>query len=166
MRTQDAHNSRQIAGELLDRYGDSILRYAYSHLRNFSDAEDVLQETLVRYLETMPTFPDEAREKKWLIKVAGNLAKDALRRRKVRAADELREELMAEDREDLAFVWEAVGALPVPCRDVIHLYYHEGCSAAEIADILTMKVSTVRSHLKRGRERLKEILGKEYDFDE
>lgn len=81
------------------------------------------------------------------------------------AASLLREELTAEDRADLSFVWEAVKSLPETAGAVLHLYYYEGCKAAEIAQILGRSESTVRSDLKRGRERLREILKEEYDFE-
>lgn len=51
-----------------------------------------------------------------------------------------------------------VRALPVPYREAIHLFYYEGYSTAQIAQILDQKESTVRSRLKRGREKLKPLL--------
>lgn len=71
-----------------------------------------------------------------------------------RQADQLEETLVAQEREDLSYVWEAVKALPVPYREV----YYEGYSTAQIAQILDQKESTVRSRLKRGREKLKPLL--------
>ena len=76
------------------------------------------------------------------------------------------EELAADERDDLSFVWEAVKSLPVKYREVIHLFYHEGCSVREISNILKHPEAAVRSDLHRGRERLREILREEYDFDE
>ena len=76
------------------------------------------------------------------------------------------EELAADERDDLSFVWEAVKSLPVKYREVIHLFYHEGCSVREISNILNRPEAPVRSDLHRGRERLREILREEYDFDE
>ena len=76
------------------------------------------------------------------------------------------EELAADERDDLSFVWEAVKSLPVKYREVIHLFYHEGCSVREIYKILKRPEATVRSDLHRWRERLREILREEYDFDE
>ena len=70
------------------------------------------------------------------------------------------------EREDLRFVWEAVKQLPENCREVIHLFYQEGCSTREIAAILHRNESTVRSDLKRGRDRLRRILKEDYDFEE
>ncbi len=155
----------ETAEHLLDAYGNSILRLAYSYLHNMEDAEEVVQDTLLQYLQTAPTFTDLTHEKAWCLRVAGNLAKNRIKYNRVRDADELNEELVAEDREDLSFVWEAVKSLPVKYREVVHLFYHEGYSTAEIADILKMNEATVRSNLFRGRAKLKEVLKEAYDFD-
>ena len=96
--------------------------------------------------------------------MAGNLAKNRIKYNRVRDADEFNEELAAEERDDLSFVWEAVKALPVKYREVVHLFYHEGYSTAEIARILDRKETTVRSDLSRGREQLKTVLKEAYDF--
>ena len=151
---------------ILTRFGDSILRYAYTYLHNMSDAEEVLQDTLVQFLKTAPEFESENHEKAWLLRVAANLSKNRIRYNKLRETDELNEELVAEEREDLSFVWEAVKSLPVKYREVIHLFYHEGYQTAQIAKVLGRNESTVRSDLRRGREKLKEVLKGEYDFEE
>ena len=150
---------------ILTRFGDSILRYAYTYLHNMSDAEEVLQDTLVQFLKTAPEFESENHEKAWLLRVAANLSKNRIRYNKLRETDELNEELVAEEREDLSFVWEAVKSLPVKYREVIHLFYHEGYQTAQIAKVLGRNESTVRSDLRRGREKLKEVLKGEYDFE-
>ena len=151
---------------ILTRFGDSILRYAYTYLHNMSDAEEVLQDTLVQFLKTAPEFESENHEKAWLLRVAANLSKNRIRYNKLRETDELNEELVAEEREDLSFVWEAVKSLPVKYREVIHLFYHEGYQTAQIAKVLGRNESTVRSDLRRGREKLKEVLKGEYDLEE
>ncbi|OUN10599.1 RNA polymerase sigma factor [Flavonifractor sp. An9] len=152
------------AARMLDAYGNSILRLAYSYLHNQSDAEEVLQDTLLQFLRTAPVLESPQHEKAWLLRVAANLSKNRLKYNRLRSADELRDTLAAEQREDLSFVWEAVKALPQHSRAAIHLFYHEGCSTAQIASILGRKESTIRSDLRRGRIQLKEILKEAYDF--
>ncbi|MBR4205107.1 MAG: sigma-70 family RNA polymerase sigma factor [Clostridia bacterium] len=153
------------AERLLNRCGTKILRLAYSYLHNMADAEEVLQDTFVQLLKTNPSFADETHEIAWLMRVAGNLSKNRIRYNQYRVTDELNDELIAEEREDLSFVWEAVKSLPVQYREVIHMYYYEGYSTAQIAEILQKNESTVRSCLARGRARLKSILKEEYDFE-
>ena len=159
---RDAVNRQ--AERMLTDYGNSILRLAYSYLHNLSDAEEVLQDTLIQFLKTTPALSGSRHEKAWLLRVAANLSKNRLDYNRIRAADELKEELIAEERKDLSFVWEAVKALPVNQREAIHLFYHEGFTTAEIAAMLGRRESTVRSDLRRGRTKLKEILKEAYDF--
>ena len=153
------------ASALMDKYGNTILRIAYSYLHNMSDAEDIRQDTLIQFLKNNPTFETDGHEKAWLVTVASNLSKNRINYNKLRSADELSEELVSQEKEDLNFVWEAVKELPENNREVIHLFYQEGYSTKEIADILKRKESTVRSDLKRGRERLQKILKEAYDFE-
>lgn len=152
------------AERLLDRYGQSVLRLSYAYLHNMSDAEEILQDTLVQFLKTSPVFESQDHEKAWLLRVASNLCKNRLIYDRRRRADPLSETLAQEDRPDLSFVWEAVKALPVHQREVVHLFYHEGFATAEIARIVGRKESTVRSDLRRARLRLKEILKEGYDL--
>lgn len=153
------------AEKLLDAYGDLLLRYAYSYLHNMADAEEVLQDTLVQFLKTAPVFLNKAHEKAWLLRVAANLSKNRLSYNKLRQTDELNEELTAEGREDLSFVWDAVRQLPVQYREAVHLFYYEGLSTRQIASVLDRSEATIRSDLHRGREQLKRILKEAYDFE-
>lgn len=154
------------AEDLLDAYGNCILRLAYSYLHNMSDAEDILQDTLITYIKTAPQLTGAAHEKAWLMKVAANLSKNKIRYNQVRRTDELDETLAAKERKDLQFVWEAVRQLPDHYREVIHLFHYEGYSTAQIAQLLGRKEATVRSDLRRGRMQLRDILKEEYDFEE
>ena len=55
--------------------------------------------------------------------------------------------------------------LPTQYREVIHLHYYEGYSTEEMAQILSRNPSTIRSDLRRGREKLKSVLKEAYDFE-
>ncbi len=156
-------NARAAAA--LDEYGNAILRYAYAFLHNMADAEEVLQDTLLQMLKAAPEFQSAEHEKAWLLRVAGNLSRNRIAYNRVRSADELNEQLAAEGREDLSFVWEAVKQLPERQRAAIHLFYREGYQTRDIARILGRNEATVRSDLRRARERLRTVLKEEYDFE-
>lgn len=158
-------NNRETAADLLDLYGNDILRLAYSYLHNLQDSEDILQETLIRYIQKAPTEIRANQQKAWLLRVASNLCKDRIRYKNVHITDELKETLADEKADNLSFIWDAVKSLPVKYREVIHLFYYEGYSTKEISAILEKKESTVRSVLRRGRQQLKNILKEEYDFE-
>lgn len=152
--------------EVMDRHGNRILRLAYSYVHNMQDAEEILQDTLIKLLDSAPDFESEEHEKAWLIRVAANLSKNRIEYNKLRDTDELNDELVAEQRDDLTFVWEAVKKLPDNYREVIHLFYEEGYQTDEIAEILGETGANIRTRLKRARAKLKEILKEEYDFGE
>ena len=91
----------ETAAHLLDAYGNSILRLAYSYLHSMEDAEEVVQDTLLQYLKETPVFTDAEHEKAWCLRVAANLAKNRIKYNRVRETDELKEELVSEGREAL-----------------------------------------------------------------
>ena len=156
----------QLASDAVDECGNSILRLAYSYLHNMQDAEDILQETLIKFVTVAPSFISPAHRKAWLMKVASNLSKNRIDYNRLRISDELDENIPAAGtNEDLSFVWEAVRSLPVKQREVIHLFYQEGYSTSEISSITGRRESTVRSDLKRGRDRLRDMLKEADDFE-
>ncbi|MBR4224062.1 MAG: sigma-70 family RNA polymerase sigma factor [Oscillospiraceae bacterium] len=150
--------------EVMDRHGDWVLRLAYSYVHNMQDAEEILQDTLIKLLGSAPEFESGEHEKAWLLRVAANLSKNRIEYNKLRDTDELNDELTVEGREDLSFVWGAVKSLPPNYREVIHLFYEESYQTEEIADMLGESGDNIRTRLKRAREKLKEILKDEYDL--
>ncbi len=153
------------AQEMLQKYGNSILRLAYSYLHHSDDAEAVLQETLVHYIKTAPQFESDSQVEAWFMRVAINNSKKRISYDEPPKTDELSEDLEAAEEEDLVFVWKTVKELPEKYREILHLFYQEGYSAAQIAELLSKKETIVRSLLLRVRLNLKEELKEVYDFD-
>ena len=108
----------------MDQLGNAILRLAYSYLHNMEDAEDILQETLIKFVTAKPVFENEKHRKAWLLTVAANLAKNRIEYNRVRSSEELNEEIAGaapeEEEDDLSFVWEAVKMLPEKYAEVEH----------------------------------------------
>lgn len=142
---------------LIAKYEHTLLRAALAILGDPYEAEDAVQDTYLRYLEKRPQFRDEGHEKAWLLTVCANGCKSRLRREKRRPTVELLDIYPAPDR-DTGEVAEAVMALPANQRAVVHLFYYEGYSTQEIANILGQRPGTVRSHLSRARESLRQTL--------
>ena len=74
VQTVDRAEINRQAERILDEYGNSILRLAYSYLHNMSDAEEILQDTLLQFLRTAPAFANGTHEKAWLLRAAGTLS--------------------------------------------------------------------------------------------
>lgn len=156
----------EIVEHALKVYGNAILRLSYSYLHNLSDAEDALQDTLLRLMINKPVFSSPEHEKAWLMRVAINICKNKLKSswfKTVKIPENLQSESIVNEESE---VLEAVHNLPVKYREVIHLFYYEGYSTFEISSLLQKKESTIRSLLHRSREMLKKYLKGAYDFDE
>ena len=152
--------SEQEAARAIARYGDTVQRLCTVHLKNQADTEDIFQTVFLKYVLHERDFADEEHEKAWFIRVTINACRDLLRslfRRSTVPLDEaacLPAPPPAEHRE----VLEAVLALPPRQRAAVHLHYYEGYSTEEIAAILGQRPGTVRSHLSRARQALREQL--------
>lgn len=148
--------------QVMEKYGNTVYRLAYSQLRSSSDADDIYQEVFLRYYQKRPRFESEEHRKAWLLRVTINRAKSfALspwRRHNVSL-----EERVAFHQEDVQDLDEALGCLEQKDRMLLHLFYYEQLSTRDIAQMLHRKESTVRTQLTRARKRLGTILkGEEY----
>ena len=128
-------------------------------LRDPTDTEDAVQETFLRLLREDEAPEPEAHLRAWLIVTARNVCRDELRRARRRdfALGEARDVPTAAPEIDEPLA--AVRSLPEKYRLPIYLFYYEALSTARIAEILDRRESTVRSDLRRGREKLRRILG-------
>ena len=147
----------QALRAMIDRYGDMIFRLAVTRVRNRSDAEDICQEVFLRWYTQKVPFESEEHEKAWLIRVTLNCTNTLLTSSWFKRTVPLPETLGIKERSESA-VWSAVMSLSKADRTLIHLYYYEEYSTAEIAELTQTTEGTVRSRLSRARKRLKEIL--------
>ncbi len=154
-------NKNEEVVRIMQNYGNSIYRMSYFLLQNEQDAQDVLQETLIKYIQKAPAFDTVDYEKAWLLRVANNLCKDMLRfqkkNRHANIEDLLDMGITQEDSSLLTQVW----SLPEKYKRVIYLHYYEGYSVLEMADILSITESAVKKRLERGRCKLREMLKEE-----
>lgn len=154
-----AANPSDAVEMALELFGNDILRLAFSYLKRKEDAEDVVQEVLIRFMQSANQYESEKHVKAWLMQVTVNLCKDILKsaaNKKVTFLPEDFDVAATEQpvEEGESEVMQAVLSLPEKYRQVIHLYYVEEYSTKEIAEILDKKEATIRSLLKRGREKL------------
>ena len=143
--------------ETVKRCGDKLLRTAIAITGCKAEAEDIVQDVFVKLIEKQPHFKSVEHETAWLIRVAVNLCKSRLRLHWWQKTVPLLDIYPAKNNEQQELV-ETIFALPSKYRTVIHLFYYEGYSTKEIAEITEQKESTVRQHLTRARRTLKDFL--------
>ena len=117
----------------------------------------------MRFLKSDKDFESDEHIKAWLIRVTINCSHNVFSNSWAQKTTPLTEDIVF-DTEEKGDVYYAVLELPQKYRAVIHLFYYEDMSIAEISHILEINQSTVRSQLHRGRAILKEKLKGEYDF--
>ncbi|WP_102028164.1 sigma-70 family RNA polymerase sigma factor [Salirhabdus sp. Marseille-P4669] len=151
---------------IMNQYGRSLMNFAYTYVKDWSLAEDIIQEVFIsvyRYSELKQVHS----LKSWLYMITSNKCKDFLRKSYVK------NDILAGIR---GYFWKDhhhtpekillstsknkmislhILNLPVKYREVIILFYYEDLSIKEIGELLQQKESTVKSKLLRGREKLK-----------
>lgn len=152
--------SRMDFEELYARFATDILRVAYYYLGNRQQAEDITQEVFIKLITSRPQLVKD-HEKAWLLKVTLNKCRDHWRSAWVKKVvlghpkfelfpDKDRIESMTESRA----LAESVNALPPIFKEAVLLFYYQGYSITEIADMLDISEGTVSSRLSRARKRL------------
>jgi RNA polymerase sigma-70 factor (ECF subfamily) len=144
--------------EAVEKYSPSIIRIAFTYVKNMADAEDILQDTFLSFLQLNPLFESAEHEKAWFIRVAINKSKNYLKSGWFKNKVPLTEDLSYMPEEEHGLL-EEVMKLDEKYRIPIHLFYYEGYSIDEIADLMQAKSTTIKTWLSRGRKILKKKLG-------
>lgn len=142
---------------IIEKYFNMVYKLAMAQTRDRTYTDDVVQEVFLRYIKSEKTFDSEEHIKAWLIRVTINCSKNVFSNSWSKKTVPLTEEIEFESKEK-GDVYYAVLELPQKYRAVIHLFYYEDLSVAQISKYLKIKESTVKSQLHRGREMLKEKL--------
>lgn len=160
--------------QVMEFYMPMVYRIAFARLADRSDAEDVTQDVFLRYFRTGMTYNSEEHRKAWLIRCAVNCAKNAAGSawHRHRASGDILENFADPDNEPASSgceeqfekterrlaVINAVMKLPEKYRTVIHLFYYEDMSVAQISNATGTGESTIKSQLSRARKLLKPLL--------
>ena len=148
--------------EAVYRNQKRIYLIALSFLRSPEDAEDVMQNVLLKLWQRRLGFNDETHMDKWLTRVTVNESRSLLRKQRSEVPLEQAEAVYtAPSFPPEQELIRAVLALPANLRTVIHLFYYEELSVKEIAKLLHLSQSAVKTRLCRGREKLKQTLEEE-----
>lgn len=153
---------------LVERYHQNLFAVAFNVCKNREDAEEVVQDAFIQYHLKRLDFQSEEHIRAWLIRVTINKAKNAARtfwRRHRTSLEETMAALNFNDQESEQ-LFEAVMALPQKYRIVVHLFYYEDYSVHELAELLSLSESNVKTRLSRARAMLRDTLKEVWSDDE
>ena len=158
--------------QLIDQYGEYIYHLAYLYVKNKECAEEITQDVFYNFSRKQEQFRGDSQLKTYLTRMAINRAHDELRKMKRKSILQsvlpfLKTEPSAETEvlksEIGQSLKDAVFALPVHYREVIILHYYEEYSVTEMTHLLHLSDNTIRTRLRRAKERLKIELGEQME---
>ena len=148
--------------QCVQTYEATLFRIALAMTGNHLEAEDIIQEVFIKMLKKTPQFESATHEKAWLIRVTINQGNSLLRALKRKKTEPLLDIYPAKTPEQYELISELM-KLPKQYRTVMHLFYYEGYSTKEIAELTNINEATIRSQLSRARQQLKNLLEEDYD---
>ena len=171
--TASQQGDQDAFASLVQRHQRRVFNMVLRMLQDYEEASEITQEAFLAAWMGLPSFRGEARFATWLYRIAYNCALKQLERRKreryLRAAieaeqilEEVNKQKQAEDILELrarqAIVREQLEKLPTKYRIVLTLRHLHEMTYEEMADILTLPIGTIKTHLFRARHLLKERL--------
>ena len=147
--------------EVIQREKDLVYRLAFSQCHQKDQADDIFQNVMYRYLKRKPTFESLEHEKAWFIRVTLNCSKTSLKSFWNNKVEEIDEQTYIFEKKEIDLT-PYLNKLPKKYNAVHYLFYYEGYSTKEMAEILHIKENNVRVLLNRARNQLR----KEIEFDE
>jgi RNA polymerase sigma factor (sigma-70 family) len=160
--------SARAFNELIDRHQQAVRTFLRGLMSNHSDADDIAQETFLVAWTQAKSYRGQGSVRAWLFSIAWRKAKDSQRRwfrwmlRDTAYHERFSGAEAAESAADAKILArEALMLLPLEQRAAIVLCFGNGHTHAEASEMLGLPLGTVKSHVLRGREKLREILGEE-----
>lgn len=157
--------------QLADLHKDRLFAFIWRMVRHHHDAEEICQEAFLKAFASLDSFSSDYRFSTWLFTIGYRVCLNHLRRKRSVTGDldftalpdqrgfEYPTSLESEEVGQLrTMVWRAVDRLSAPQRASILLFYRHDMNCQEIARVLVLPVATVKSHLHRARNRLREML--------
>ena len=152
-------------GQLVDRYKNAVYYHCYAIVRDEDVAEDVAQETFIAAYYKINSFDRSKKLSTWLFKIATNKALNIIRSRKhfTTEGDDILKGVVSAQRtpEELARdndIHQAVDNLIPKQRAVVSLYYWQGLSYEEVAEVLSVPVGSVKGWMSRAKAALRKEL--------
>jgi RNA polymerase sigma-70 factor (ECF subfamily) len=169
--TREPAGTRQLFEQLVGPHHDMAVHLAMRMMGNLDDAEDAVQEALLKAYRHLETFRQVQRPRAWLLRVVFNQCLDARRRRDVRRRHEERIEgklapaadVGSAQRDSLRRVREVLAELPAKQQAVLHLRVFEQSSYEEIGAVLGLTPRSARVYLVKARAHMRARLGREME---
>lgn len=158
---QKIRNGDELAGnQFVEKYYSLIYQYCFLHIRNKECAEDMTQETFVRFYEAILKDANIRKIKNYLYSIAGNILKNYYKKKKEILLDQL-PETEKDNLTELEIrldIEQALDQLPEEIKEITILFFFQGLKQKEIAALLHIKLSLVKYRISKAKELLSKQL--------
>ncbi len=154
--------NKKCLQELLVLHSDQLYRTAFLYVRNREDALDVVQEASYKAFKSISQLKTENFFLTWLTRILIHCSYDVLKRKKKEIPKDIMSEREVDRREqdvESLDLLVAINQLNEKYKDAIILFYFQDLPISEVAKVMNIPENTVKTHLSRGKERLKKLLG-------
>ena len=153
---------------LAERYKDTVYRIALNYYGSPYDADDTVQDVMLKLFQREESFANENHARYWIIRVTINQCKNGLRWAQLRRHENLDAVTAAVELQtpEQSEVYRQVMSLPERYRTALYLFYYEELTVNEIAALLRVKPSAVTTRLSRARQKLKTKLTEVWNDEE
>lgn len=151
-------------------YGNELVRLAFSYVKDVEIAKDMVQNTFIKCYKNLDSFRFDAQVKTWLYRITINECKDYLKSwhyKMVQVKSFMNEaaksiypstEKIVINKYNNEEIKNTIFSLPKVYREVVYLYYYDSLKTEEIANVLDIPVNTVKTRLRRAKQRLESMI--------
>jgi len=159
-----------ILEKMMIEYGNELVRLAFSYVKDTEIAKDMVQNTFIKCYKNLGSFRFDAQIKTWLYRITINECKDYLKSwnyKMVQVKSFINEtaksilpstEKTVIDKFNNEEIKDTIYSLPKVYREVVYLYYYDSLKTDEIAEILDIPINTVKTRLRRAKQRLESMI--------
>lgn len=156
--------------KIMIEHGNELVRLAFSYVKDAEAAKDIVQNTFIKCYKNLDSFRYDAQIKTWLYRITINECKDYLKSwhyKMVQVKSFINEtaksilsstENAVIDKFNNAEIKDTIFSLPKVYREVVYLYYYNSLTTEEIAKVLDVPVNTVKTRLRRAKQRLEPLI--------
>lgn len=166
----DKDEKEYVLEKVMIEYGNELMRLAFSYVKDAESAKDIVQNAFIKCYKNLDSFRYDAQLKTWLYRITINECKDYLKSwnyKMVQVKSFINEtaksilpstERAVIDKYNNEELKDTILSLPKVYREVIYLYFYESLKTEEIAEVLTIPVNTVKTRLRRAKQRLEPMI--------
>ncbi len=156
--------SEEQLTKAIDEYADVVRKICFVQCKSEADVDDIFQTVFIKYYQSDQEFESKNHEKAWFIRVTVNACHDFFRswfKQKAVLTDDF-SQFSIDQKSDEGELLVYLRKLKPKWRDAIYLHYYEGYTLKEIGEILKTNENTISTWIRRGREKLKEMIGGDF----